>query len=103
MEGLLDKLTDDYRKCKVAERKSIRAIINWCSGMVQTDKDVEGQLLTMVLSGSETGAATLDAATAEAPANPQPKPRPVDKFEDGLGDLDLDRSPLGSKGRRRKS
>ncbi len=50
MEGLLDQLTDGYRKRKVAERKSIRAMLNWCSGLVETDQEVEGQLLTTVLS-----------------------------------------------------
>lgn len=50
MEGLLDQLSDGYRKRKVAERKSIRAMLNWCSGLVETEQEVEGQLLTKVLS-----------------------------------------------------
>lgn len=64
-ERLLDKLTKSYRKCKVAERKAIRAIINWSSGLAQTDKAVEGQLLTSILSQNEpTAAAPNDAATS---------------------------------------
>ncbi|MEZ4683902.1 MAG: hypothetical protein R2932_57800 [Caldilineaceae bacterium] len=43
IEGLMDKLTDNYRKRKVAERK-LRGRINWCSGLVAPEKDLEGQL-----------------------------------------------------------
>ena len=49
IERLLDELTDKYRRRKVAERKAIRAVINWCSGLVAPDKDVEGQLLLTIL------------------------------------------------------
>lgn len=50
MEALLDQLTDGYRKRKVAERKSIRAMLNWCSGLAQTDPEVESELLQVVMS-----------------------------------------------------
>jgi hypothetical protein len=50
MEGLLDQLTKGYRKRKVAERKSIRAVINWCSGLAEMKPEAEGALLRTVLS-----------------------------------------------------
>lgn len=50
MEGLLDQLSKGYSKRRVAERKSIRAMLNWCSGLVQTEPEVEGELLRTVMS-----------------------------------------------------
>ncbi|MEZ4619552.1 MAG: hypothetical protein R2867_29165 [Caldilineaceae bacterium] len=55
IEGLMDKLTDNYRKRKVAERKAMRAVINWCSGLVAPEKDLEGQLLMEILNTDDTG------------------------------------------------
>ena len=77
-ERLLDKLTKDYRKCKVSERKAIRAIINWSSGLAQTDKAVEGQLLTSILSQNEP------AAPASEPAAPDPAPQDLDRQQSPL-------------------
>ena len=49
IEQLLDQLTDIYRKRKVAERKAMRAVINWCSGLGAPDKELEGELLMLIL------------------------------------------------------
>jgi len=115
MEGLLDKLSDDYRKCKVAERKGIRAVLNWCSGLAQPAKELEGQLLMMVLSGDENATAPPSSTSTEAPekttppstasspptSDTKPPARPNRK-NDGGHDLDLDRGIPEQRRRRRR-
>ena len=52
LESMLDKLTDNYKKLTVADRKALRAVINWLRGDANADDETKESLVAM-LNGQE--------------------------------------------------
>lgn len=50
VDGLVDKLADDYGKVKAAERKGMRAVINWLDGEFDPGSELENGLVSMLKS-----------------------------------------------------
>ncbi len=50
LDGLLDKVADNYKKLTVADRKALRAVINWLRGDASSDDETK-QSLVALLSG----------------------------------------------------
>lgn len=62
LDALVDKVTDNYKKLTVADRKALRAVINWLRGDANSDEETK-QSLVALLSGQPTAAPA--AATME--------------------------------------
>jgi hypothetical protein len=45
IDGVIRKLTDDYRKVKADERKAMRAVVNWLRGSYEVDTRTANELL----------------------------------------------------------
>ena len=58
LDALLDKVTDNYKKLTVADRKALRAVINWLRGDASSDEETKHSLVTML-----SGQATAPSAT----------------------------------------
>lgn len=48
LDTLLDKVTDTYKKATVADRKALRAVINWLRGDANTDADTHHNLVALL-------------------------------------------------------
>lgn len=48
LETLLDKVTDTYKKATVADRKALRAVINWLRGDANTDEATQQNLVALL-------------------------------------------------------
>lgn len=73
VDDLVGKLTDDYKKVKAAERKGIRALINWLDGEFEPGDEVEGKLVSM-LNGAQSDADRLpELSVSDFVADATPK------------------------------
>lgn len=69
LDGLLDKVADNYKKLTVADRKALRAVINWLRGDASSDDETK-QSLVALLSGQTTIAPATPAIEQGAPLGP---------------------------------
>lgn len=65
LETLLDKVTDTYKAATVADRKALRAVINWLRGDANTDEETQ-QNLVALLNGQEQSPAGISSVIPEA-------------------------------------
>lgn len=65
LETLFDKVTDTYKKATVADRKALRAVINWLRGDANTDGETQ-QNLVALLNGQEQSPAGTSSVIPEA-------------------------------------
>lgn len=69
LDALLDKVADNYKKLTVADRKALRAVINWLRGDASSDEETK-QSLVALLSGQATAPSTTPMIEQGAPLGP---------------------------------
>jgi hypothetical protein len=69
LDGLLDKVADNYKKLTVADRKALRAVINWLRGNASSDDETK-QSLVALLSGQAAVAPAVPTIEPDAPLGP---------------------------------
>lgn len=69
LDALLDKVADNYKKLTVADRKALRAVINWLRGDASSDEETK-QSLVALLSGQATAPSTTPMIEPGAPLGP---------------------------------
>jgi len=69
LDALLDKVTDNYKKLTVADRKALRAVINWLRGDASSDEETK-QSLVALLSGQPPAAPAASTIEQGAPLGP---------------------------------
>lgn len=69
LDTLLDKVTDTYRKLTVADRKALRAVINWLRGDANTDAETQQSLVTL-LNGQPSANPSIPVGATTTPLGP---------------------------------
>lgn len=69
LDGLLDKVADNYKKLTVADRKALRAVINWLRGDASSDDETK-QSLVALLSGQSAVAPAAPTIEPNTPLGP---------------------------------
>lgn len=69
LDALLDKVADNYKKLTVADRKALRAVINWLRGDASSDEETK-QSLVSLLSGQATAPSATPMIEQGAPLGP---------------------------------
>ncbi|MCE7990187.1 MAG: hypothetical protein DYG89_54290 [Caldilinea sp. CFX5] len=69
LNALLDKVADNYKKLTVADRKALRAVINWLRGDASSDEATK-QNLVALLSGQATTEPAVPTIEPGAPLGP---------------------------------
>ncbi|MEZ4659080.1 MAG: hypothetical protein R2911_16065 [Caldilineaceae bacterium] len=75
VDGLIGKLTDDYGKVKAAERKGIRAVINWLDGEFDPGGELESGLVSLLNNAPSPANEALDLSVSDFVAEGDAKPR----------------------------
>lgn len=58
LDALLDKVTDNYKKLTVTDRKALRAVINWLRGDANSDEATQQNLVALLHDQPSTAPAT---------------------------------------------
>lgn len=69
LDTLLDKVTDTYKKLTVADRKALRAVINWLRGDANTDAETQQSLVTL-LNGQPSANPSIPVGATTTPLGP---------------------------------
>lgn len=69
LDTLLDKVTDTYKKLTVADRKALRAVINWLRGDANTDAETQQNLVTL-LNGQPSANPSIPVGATTTPLGP---------------------------------
>ena len=73
LDSMLDKLTDNYKKLTVADRKALRAVINWLRGDANADNETKQSLVAMLNGQAPQATITIP------PSSPEHKLKPLRK------------------------
>jgi hypothetical protein len=57
LDALLDKVADNYKKLTMADRKALRAVINWLHGDASSDEETKHNLVALLSGQATTGPA----------------------------------------------
>lgn len=69
LDALLDKVADNYKKLTAADRKALRAVINWLRGDASSDEGTQ-QSLVALLSGQAAAAPAVPTIEQGAALGP---------------------------------
>ncbi|MCB0099888.1 MAG: hypothetical protein KDE46_29350, partial [Caldilineaceae bacterium] len=73
VDDLIGKLTDDYGKVKAAERKGIRAVINWLDGEFDPGSELQSSLVHMLVQAESPASDTSEFSVTDFVAEPSPQ------------------------------